>query len=129
MKHGWRANLIAAQVLFVVPLLAACGGSDTTSNGGSATTPEPTASSNPDSPSATGASPNGAVVCATFGGCDVQDDMADGTQKQIALQTSSFADARARQNQECQGGGVVDAVVLGHNAPHVILDQPCRGTG
>src|SRR5438270_10049547 len=61
--------------------------------------------------------------CADYGGCDVLEDLADGTSKLIPLRTSSIAEATSRAIAESQRDGVLDAAGVGDSAPHVALSS------
>jgi len=58
-----------------------------------------------------------------FGGCDVREDLSDGSQTIIPLR-ASFDLAKARAMHEAQRTDVFDAVVVGDAAPHAVLSQP-----
>jgi hypothetical protein len=63
-----------------------------------------------------------AVNCATYGGCDVQENLVNGTQTIIQLR-ASFVQARERAIADAQHIDVVDTVVVGDADPHVVLSQ------
>jgi hypothetical protein len=67
------------------------------------------------------------VNCSAYGGCDVEEQLGDGTETIIAMRTPSFATASARASQEAKREDVFDAVVVGDSAPHTVLSAPYYG--
>jgi hypothetical protein len=91
-------------------LLAGCGSASVSS-------PEPTAPQySVITPTATSsATEDQTIVCATFGGCDVQVDLRSGDQEIIPLATMSFTTADQRALAESARPEVLVASVIGHD--------------
>lgn len=66
------------------------------------------------SPAPTGAGPS----CQPYGGCDVLEDLTNGTQRIVTLDTQSYPDALTRALYDAQRSDVKDTTVVGHNPPH-----------
>ena len=99
------ARVLGAAVAFGLAL-SACSGA-----GGQPTTPVPS-----------GAGPS----CQPFGGCDVLEDLSDGTQRLVALDTQSYPDALTRALYDAQRSDVRDTVVVGHTPPHEAISGLLR---
>jgi hypothetical protein len=66
---------------------------------------------------------NAGISCASYGGCDVLEDFADGHSTIVQLRTNTYFDADSRARQDSLRSDVVDASVVGHNPPHIALSN------
>ena len=76
------------------------------------------------SPSATGAGPS----CQPYGGCDIEEDLANGSQKYVGLDSESYPTALEIALYDAQQSGVRDTIVVGHNPPHDAISGINRHT-
>ena len=88
--------------MFAAAVLSACGGA------GTIATPA--------------VAPSGAgPACQPYGGCDVLEDLTDGSTRTIALDTQSYPAALERALYDVQRDDVRDTVVVGHDPPHTAI--------
>jgi hypothetical protein len=66
---------------------------------------------------------NTGVDCTAYGGCDVLEDLSDGSSTIVALRSMSFFPAQERAITDVQKANVVDTVVVGHDPPHTPLGK------